>query len=275
MQEILLALTGLLAAVIVTPRSGSIGGAVVLITQQGGLHQLADGGSTDVVGVEGIVGSGLLGRSDIIHTVGAEADTDSLERPVQLGFGLIVTGTIGLSEGQHQIALWAIPAVIAQMVMMGAHNEIRHAPILMVLMIDGELVGLPDHRLEDLQSGSIVGEGLDHAIVRQGHDEDIAVETGIGRGPNGDLGSEGALFDRGRNPGIGVGQDTAIVSADGAGIRNIGSIFLLRHRIGGGLDHDALVLLAGLAPYTFTDDFLGNQMLINVMNRHMNISFRV
>lgn len=248
---------------------GSIAG------QLGGLDQSADLGRLNVVRIEGIVGSGLALGGNLVLTGLTEANGDGLEGPGHFLGGLVVAAAVGLSKGHDQIAAVIIPAVVAQVAMVGTDHEIGDALVVGILMLDAELVRLQNDALEDLQGVLIVHDGLDHTVVGQSNHENVAVVASIRGSPDGDLGRKGAVLDGGRDTGVGLRHGAAVVSTDHAGQGLESAVIQTLHSLGGSLDHDALVaLVIILGPGALADNFLGNQMIVNVVKRHSALSFR-
>lgn len=242
--------------------------------QHGGSHQLADRHALQVIRIQRVVGSSIFLHGDIVLAVLAEFDRDGGVLPHRLSDILAVLAPVGLSEGDLQIGLLGVPAVRAHEVVVGTGDEVDAALVLLVFMLDVELLALDNQSLEDLQSVMIVAaHGDDETIIGQSHDEDIAVIAGIGRSPDGHTGSLGTLTLHRADAGIGRRDQRTVVSADGPGeALQLPSLLVLASGHRGGLDHNAVVGLIILGPGILPDDFLSNQMVVDIKERH---TFRV
>ena len=183
-----------------------------------------------------------------------------------VAFSLVAAGPIGLSEGHDQITVRSILAILAQKVVIGANDEVGHALVLAILMLDGHLVALDHDALEDGQSLLVVHHGLDQAIVRNGHHKDVAVVPGVAGSANRDLGRTSSFMDHGADAGIGANTVTAVMRADGAGLLLHGIAVALLQEVGGA-NHVSLIGLRR-GPGAVPDDFLLNQVIVNEIESH-------
>ena len=202
----------------------------------------------------------------------AETDRDSLEGPVNLFIGLIVASLVGLREGDLQRARVGIPTILTQLTIVRAADKVRNALILPILESNGHPIGLDHQGLEDGQSLLIVIDGLDQAIIGNGHHEDIALIPGIGRGANGNLGRTSTLVNDRGHTGLGRGIIAAVVCADGPRLLDHRTVIHLLQE-GDAADHITLICFAR-GPGAFANHLVGDQGVVDIIESHERFSFQ-
>lgn len=175
----------------------------MLVVQLGGLNKLADGLLVNVIGIEGAVRCSLRCLGDLNLPIGAKPNRLSDERPLGSLIGHAAGSPIALSEGNRQVALILVPAgVLVESPMIRADDEVGNALVVLVAVGDSQLVALDDHALEDGEAVLVMVKGLDHAVVRQRDDEDVAVIAGVTGSADSDPAVLGILGDGTGNPGV-------------------------------------------------------------------------